>query len=72
MRFTEVIKHFWSPEATNYFLATFILELKAKYQLEVSENKFVNFFLLIGVRGPMKSIHETPSGPRTPGRERLF
>jgi len=53
-------------------LATFIFELKAKYQLEISENKVVIFFLPIGVHGSMKSLHKPPRGPRTPGSERLF
>jgi len=46
-------------------LATFIYELKVKYQFEVSENKVVNFFLPIGVHEPLR-------GPRTPRCERLF
>jgi hypothetical protein len=37
MKFIESKKHFLSLEAIIYLLLTFIIELKAKFQLEVSE-----------------------------------
>jgi hypothetical protein len=44
VRFIGVSKQFWSPEAMHYiFLPAFIIEWKATFQFEVSENKVVIF-----------------------------
>ena len=61
MWFIEVNKYVSSLEAINYFVAYMPTEWKAKFQLEVSENKVVIFFP-IHVHGPLKP----PRGPWTP------
>jgi hypothetical protein len=51
-------------------LPTFIIEYKAKFQLEIIEYKVVNFSLS-NFTDPLISIHGPPRGPYTPGYERL-
>jgi hypothetical protein len=43
VRFIEIKKYFWSLDALNTLLPTFFIERKAKFQLQVSENKIVIF-----------------------------
>jgi hypothetical protein len=65
MRFMEINKHFWSLKATNTLLPAFIIKLEAKFQLEVRENKVVNFFP-IQVHGPPEIYPWTPKGTLDP------
>jgi hypothetical protein len=55
-----------TPNTTVVFLSTFLVEGNAKFQLDISENKDVMFFLS-KFPDPLKSIHGPFGGPWTPG-----
>ena len=54
MRLIEVHKHFWGPEAINYFGAyNQVLNEQLKFQVEVKENKVAVVFFPVQVHGPL-------------------
>jgi len=65
VRFPEVSEYFCSLEAYVTLLPTFMIECKAKFQVEANENKVVILFLS-NFTDPVKLIHGPPRDPWTP------